>query len=158
MTGKRIFLTLSTRGCLFLKTIAVKCKSWLANLASDPKTNYDEEFVTDRSGSCVVAERATATDQSGVLCPCPNLTTRGPWSLTHAQPTEISRDIFPPVSQKSTRLCEPKGLTKVRHPTIGIHKTKTYPQAPSFCSVTRIVCISALVAACTCDTLARSPC
>ena len=50
---------LSTRGCMFLLIIAVKCKRWLANLSSHTNTNDDEEFITDRNGSFVVAERAT---------------------------------------------------------------------------------------------------
>jgi hypothetical protein len=53
-------VALSTRGCMFLKiTIAVKCKSWVANLASHPNINDDGGFIADRNSSCVVAERAT---------------------------------------------------------------------------------------------------
>ena len=39
-------VTLSTRDCVFLKTIAVKCKSWLADLASYPSINDNGEFIT----------------------------------------------------------------------------------------------------------------
>ena len=35
----------TTRGCVFLKTIAAKCESWLADVASHPSINDDGGFV-----------------------------------------------------------------------------------------------------------------